>query len=116
MNENQQSIPPELAVIATSLRMASGREWSRDDVLVALLHALDLEYRLLLAELRGETAAAPLAERVASISSYVHGKSVSVAEGEGYTGVTEGLDARGFLRVRTATGVRTVVSGGVRAL
>jgi len=29
--------------------------------------------------------------------------------------VTEGLDERGFLRVRTREGVRTVLSGGVRA-
>jgi hypothetical protein len=29
--------------------------------------------------------------------------------------VTEGLDARGFLRVGTAHGLRTVLSGTVRA-
>jgi BirA family biotin operon repressor/biotin-[acetyl-CoA-carboxylase] ligase len=28
--------------------------------------------------------------------------------------VTDGLDSRGFLRVRTPQGVRTVLSGGVR--
>jgi len=39
-----------------------------------------------------------------------------VEEGEGYTGVTDGLDTRGFLRVRTADGIRTVLSGGVRDL
>jgi hypothetical protein len=30
--------------------------------------------------------------------------------------VTEGLDERGFLRVRTESGVRTVLSGGVREI
>jgi hypothetical protein len=30
--------------------------------------------------------------------------------------VTEGLDHRGFLLVRTEAGLRTVLSGGVRAL
>jgi hypothetical protein len=35
-------------------------------------------------------------------------------EGSGYTGVTAGLDPRGFLQVRTSQGLRTVHSGGVR--
>ena len=39
-----------------------------------------------------------------------------VGEEQPFEGVTEGLDARGFLRVRTSTGdLRTVLSGGVRA-
>ena len=33
----------------------------------------------------------------------------------GYEGVTEGLDDRGFLLLRTAQGLRTVLSGNVRA-
>jgi len=36
--------------------------------------------------------------------------------GDDYEGVTDGLDARGFLKVKTAEGVRTVLSGGVREL
>jgi BirA family transcriptional regulator, biotin operon repressor / biotin---[acetyl-CoA-carboxylase] ligase len=39
---------------------------------------------------------------------------VRVDEAEGYSGVTAGLDARGFLQVRTPLGLRTVISGGVR--
>ena len=34
----------------------------------------------------------------------------------GYEGITEGLDDRGFLLVRTQSGLRTVLSGDVRAL
>jgi len=41
---------------------------------------------------------------------------VRVEEEGGYEGVTEGLDANGFLRVRTTEGMRTVVSGGVREI
>jgi len=41
---------------------------------------------------------------------------VRVEEEDGYEGVTEGLDANGFLRVRTAGGLRTVISGGVREI
>jgi BirA family biotin operon repressor/biotin-[acetyl-CoA-carboxylase] ligase len=39
---------------------------------------------------------------------------VRVDEDGGYTGVTDGLDPRGFLRVRTDKGLRIVISGGVR--
>jgi BirA family biotin operon repressor/biotin-[acetyl-CoA-carboxylase] ligase len=41
---------------------------------------------------------------------------VRIEENGGFEGVTEGLDARGFLKVRTAQGLRTVLSGTVRAL
>ena len=44
----------------------------------------------------------------------MRGKQVYVEGQEGMEGVTEGLDARGFLQVRTAKGLRTVLSGGVR--
>ena len=39
-----------------------------------------------------------------------------VEEDGGYEGVTAGLDTRGFLQVETRNGLRTVLSGGVRAL
>jgi len=49
-------------------------------------------------------------------SSYATGRRVRVDEDGGYEGVTAGLDARGFLQVETAKGLRTVISGGVRAI
>lgn len=58
-----------------------------------------------------------LLERFADASSWVRGKRVRVDEGGGYTGVTDGLDQRGFLRVAGDDGVeRTVLSGGVREI
>jgi BirA family biotin operon repressor/biotin-[acetyl-CoA-carboxylase] ligase len=116
MNVNQAVFPPELAQLATSLRMvAGGRQWPREPLLAALLRALQSEYRLLLDEIAG--AAPPrLFDRVAACSSYIRGKRVSVEEGGGYTGTTAGLDPRGFLLVETAAGRRTVVSGGVREI
>jgi len=44
----------------------------------------------------------------------VRGMQVHVDENGGFDGITEGLDPRGFLQVRTAQGVRTVLSGSVR--
>jgi len=112
INVNQPSFPPEIADLATSLRMETSKEWSRTELLIAVLQSLEAEYhRVLLAD-TGDS----LLHRVESASSYVRGKCVHVDEGEGYDGVTDGLDARGFLRVRTPDGMRTVLSGGVRKL
>jgi BirA family biotin operon repressor/biotin-[acetyl-CoA-carboxylase] ligase len=79
-----------------------------------MLKALNAWYR----ELSNNTADARTAviETFERRSSYARGKDVRVDEGNGYTGVTEGLDSRGFLQVRSEHGVRTVLSGLVRAL
>jgi len=39
---------------------------------------------------------------------------VQVEENDGFEGVTDGLDPRGFLKVRTAQGTRVVLSGTVK--
>ena len=117
VNVNHASFPAELEALATSLRQESGRAWERERVLGALLIALEREIGLLEAELRGEVGGAGLLERFARASTWVRGKRVSVPENGGYTGVTDGLDARGFLRVAGDDGVmHTVLSGGVRGV
>src|SRR5262249_54520945 len=65
VNVNQAAFPAELASIATSLRIAVGKEWPREELLAALLRSLDSEYRLLRKELAGE-AAPRLFDRVAA--------------------------------------------------
>jgi BirA family biotin operon repressor/biotin-[acetyl-CoA-carboxylase] ligase len=117
INVNHESFPPELDTIATSLRRESGRPWAREAVLVEFLRALEKEITRLETELQEAPIGPGLLERFASASSWVRGKRVNVDESGGYTGVTAGLDARGFLRVAGDDGVmRTVLSGGVRAL
>lgn len=111
MNVNQASFPAELQQRATSLRLATGTEWSRVDLCWALLKSLDREYHELLDD---AGARASILQRFQECSSSVHGRHVSVEENDGFEGVTEGLDARGFLQVRTAQGLRTVLSGTVR--
>jgi BirA family biotin operon repressor/biotin-[acetyl-CoA-carboxylase] ligase len=116
INVNQQSFPAELEAIATSLRRESGRTWAREPILIKFLRALDEEIASLEAELRGTSIETSLLERFAASSSWVRGKHVSVDEVGGYTGVTDGLDVRGFLRVAGDDGtLHTVLSGGVRA-
>lgn len=115
INVNHAEFPADLEALATSLRMESHGEVSREALLIALLCALDEEIRLLVQEHRGGISGAGLLERFAEASSWVRGKRVKVEEGGGYTGVTHGLDGRGFLLVDGDDGVmHTVLSGGVR--
>lgn len=111
INVNQSSFPKDLP--ATSLRLVTGSEWSRVELASALLKSLDREYRRLADD--PDARAAILAE-FARKSSWASGKAVRIEEnGSSFEGVTDGLDERGFLRVRTARGVRIVLSGTVRA-
>jgi BirA family biotin operon repressor/biotin-[acetyl-CoA-carboxylase] ligase len=111
INVNQVKFPAELREIATSLRIETGTEWSRVELLAALLKSLDREYRSLVEDAEARDA---ILRRFEESSSSVRGKKVSIEENEGLAGVTEGLDERGFLRIRTAEGLRTVVSGTVK--
>jgi BirA family biotin operon repressor/biotin-[acetyl-CoA-carboxylase] ligase len=111
INVNQSSFPADLQASATSLRLATGTEWSRVEMCAALLKSLDREYRNLL---ENPEAAPSILRRFQERSSSVQGKQVEVEENGGFAGVTDGLDSRGFLQVRTPQGVRTVLSGTVR--
>jgi BirA family biotin operon repressor/biotin-[acetyl-CoA-carboxylase] ligase len=104
INVGHRGFPPELAEIATSLRMESGREHSKEALLTALL------------DWTGHFTALPPEEilrEFAARSSYVRGKRVTVDDE--LEGVTEGLDAGGFLILRLRDGTRTtIMAGGVR--
>jgi BirA family biotin operon repressor/biotin-[acetyl-CoA-carboxylase] ligase len=117
INLNHKRFPPEIAPLATSLRIAREMTVSRESVLIALVRALSHELQLLGSEVRGVTQSDGLLLRFTNASSWVQGKHVRVEEGGGYTGVTAGLDASGFLLVDSENGIRrTVLSGGVREL
>jgi BirA family transcriptional regulator, biotin operon repressor / biotin---[acetyl-CoA-carboxylase] ligase len=115
INVNQVKFPAELREIATSLRIETGTEWSRVELCAALLKSLDREYRTLV---EGAGARVAILRRFEESSSSVRGRKVSIEvstdENGDLAGVTEGLDERGFLRIRTAQGLTTVVSGTVR--
>jgi BirA family biotin operon repressor/biotin-[acetyl-CoA-carboxylase] ligase len=111
MNVNHRQFPASLQRQAVSLCMLTGSEWSRVELTAALLKSLDREYRGLLQPHGRES----IVSRFSEASSYVRGRCVRVEENGGFEGITEGLDERGFLRVRTDSGLRTVLSGSVRA-
>lgn len=111
INVNHTSFPASLQGEAMSLRLATGTEWSRVELTAALLKSLDREYKLLLSGADGRES---ILSRFSEASSYVRGMNVHVQENGGFDGVTDGLDSRGFLQVRTAQGLQTVLSGTVR--
>ena len=110
INVNQASFPKDLA--AVSLRLVTGSEWSRVELVGALLKSLDREYRHLADDPDTKEA---ILRRFQENSSWVFGKRVRIEEnGAAFEGTTEGLDPRGFLQVRTPHGLQTVLSGTVR--
>jgi len=111
INVNHGQFPDELQQTATSLSIEAGQKWSRVDLCAALLKSLDREYQSLVAN---PEAHSDILRRFEEQSSMVRGKPVRVEENGGFEGTTEGLDPRGFLRVRTDDGLRIVYSGTVR--
>jgi BirA family biotin operon repressor/biotin-[acetyl-CoA-carboxylase] ligase len=112
VNVNHTTFPAELAEEATSLRIESGREQSREQLLIALLPAVDRYVQLLLD--RGPSAILDLFSRR---SSYASGKRVTVRQGDSnLQGTTAGLSDAGFLIVRKDDGSDEIIlAGGVRA-
>lgn len=111
INVNQSSFPADLQATAISLRMASGMEYSRLQLCAGLLKSLDREYRNLLAS---PDARDSILRRFVERSPSAKGAHVYVENNGSFEGVTEGLDARGFLQIRTAEGVRTLLSGTIK--
>jgi BirA family biotin operon repressor/biotin-[acetyl-CoA-carboxylase] ligase len=111
INVNQSAFPNGLQETATSLRMVTGNKWSRVDLCAALLKSLDREYQNLISDTGAHN---DILRRFEEQSSMIRGKPVRVEENGGFEGVTEGLDPRGFLQVRTGDGLRVVYSGSVR--
>jgi len=108
INVNHAAMPAELAAIATSLRIITGKPVSRLQLIVRLLRHLESYYNRFLAE-----GAQPILSRFAEVSSYARGKRVRITTGgESYVGTTDGLEPNGLLRVRRDDGQSAVVISG----
>jgi BirA family biotin operon repressor/biotin-[acetyl-CoA-carboxylase] ligase len=108
LNVNQESFPPGLAGVATSLRQAAGRRIDRPAFAVALLAALAARFADV-----DEAFQRILAE--ASRRSSIVGEWVRLRAGDAvFEGRAEGLDSEGALLLRTADGsLRTMCAGEV---
>lgn len=111
INVNQTAFPDELKPLATSLRIVSGREQSRGDLLENLLNSIDSFIEILTVDGKD-----PILRMFSEASSYVRGRRVIVDQGSAILeGTTEGLDTSGFLILRKNDGQRTLIlAGGVR--
>jgi BirA family biotin operon repressor/biotin-[acetyl-CoA-carboxylase] ligase len=111
VNVNQAAFPAELARSATSLRLVSGVEHSREALLEALLVSVDSFAKMLV-----EGGRDPVVLMFARASSYTFGKRVNVEQaGALIEGVTDGLTPSGFLLLRRDDGTSALITaGGVR--
>ena len=117
INVHHREFPADIASLATSLYREGAKNAGRQRLLISFLRELDRELDALDRENAGLWEGSGLLKRFAEASTWVCGKLVHVPEGGGYTGVTAGLDVRGFLLVDEGAGrMRTVLSGGVRDL
>jgi BirA family biotin operon repressor/biotin-[acetyl-CoA-carboxylase] ligase len=110
VNVNHTSLPGEISGLATSLRMVTGRVYSRLQLVVRLLRKLETYYNQFLGE-----GPAPIVTRFSEVSSFARGKRVRISTpSESYTGLTDGLEPHGLLRVqRDDNRLETVISGDV---
>ncbi|HJT88170.1 MAG TPA: biotin--[acetyl-CoA-carboxylase] ligase [Bryobacteraceae bacterium] len=108
INVNHTAFPAELAREATSLRLEAGRPFDREEILLALIPAVESFASL---------DAGSILRLFARASSYAAGRRVVVQQAGGVVeGVTAGLDPSGYLIVRRPDGTDTlIVAGGVRA-
>jgi BirA family biotin operon repressor/biotin-[acetyl-CoA-carboxylase] ligase len=111
INVSHARFPPEIADLATSLRLEGAAAVSREDLVVALIRAVDDCCRILTKE-----GAAAILKMFSRASSYAEGRRVRIEqEGAILEGVTCGLDPSGFLRLREENGKETtILAGGVR--
>ena len=111
INVNQTAFPPDIAASATSLRLVSGREHSREQLLEHLLRSVDSFVKMLV-----EGGCEPVVRMFSRASSYAAGKRVVVEQhGATLKGATAGLNPSGFLLLRRDDGATCVLtSGGVR--
>lgn len=108
INVNHAAFPDDLGAIATSLRIASGREQDREDLLQKLLPSIDSYCGLL-----SRQGKEPILDMFTNASSYVRGRRVKVDDH--LEGITAGLNESGFLLLRDDAGKQhTILAGGVR--
>jgi BirA family biotin operon repressor/biotin-[acetyl-CoA-carboxylase] ligase len=110
VNIHQRTFAPGLSTPATSLDLECGRRMSRQPLLISLLKSLQRESDALLHPATGRV----IPTRMEQASTWVRGRRVEVHGPQACIGVTAGLDEHGFLLVRTADGLVTVQTGGIR--
>ncbi len=112
INVNHVAFPTEIAAEATSLRIVSNRLYSREQLLVTLMEAVERNCGVL----AGVDGRQKILMMFSRRSSYARNKRVTVEQGHSRVeGTTAGLDPSGFLILRKDDGTEDLVlAGGVR--
>jgi BirA family biotin operon repressor/biotin-[acetyl-CoA-carboxylase] ligase len=111
INVRQAMFPAAISDVATSLRIEGAPDVRREDLLIALVEAVDRSCKILT-----EQGPRAIFEMFTQSSTYVSGRRVRVDQKDQIIeGVTCGLDESGFLIVREDNGKETtILAGGVR--
>ena len=109
VNVNQSEMNEELATIATSLKIASGKEFKREDIIAQILNRFEINYKSFLKHGLGYFSG-KLKEH-----SFIMGKEVVVISGlEMIEGIAEDIDETGNLILRLEDGrVKRIIYGDV---
>ncbi len=110
VNVNHETLPPDIAGRATSLRIASGRIQSRIEILLEFFEEFENIYMEF--ERKGPRS---IIEQWTSFSTFANGRRIEIHDGvRKIAGVTRGLNALGALRVEQKGGrLEEVYSGDV---
>jgi BirA family transcriptional regulator, biotin operon repressor / biotin---[acetyl-CoA-carboxylase] ligase len=109
VNMTSANFPPELVMTATSLEDVSTARVSRGDLIDRLMDHLGIAYDLL----QDKAGPAKIIADWTKRSSYSSGKVVRAAlENETVTGVTDGLEVNGALRIKRSDGTTVIVHAG----
>ena len=109
VNLTSRNFPDEIAADATSIEAETGNRVSPDELAEVLTPYLSYFYDVL----GGENGPADIIHQWRHRSSYYSGKSVSVTlGGTVITGITDGLEENGALRVSRTDGSVTLIQAG----
>lgn len=109
INLKSNNFPPEIADIAASIEESVPGTVSKEELIETLTKYLSYFYNVL----NGENGPVRIIEEWRKRSSYFSGKSVRVVvKNETVTGITDGLEANGALRVTKADGSIAVIQAG----
>ncbi len=109
LNVNMDSIefPGEIKDIATSLKIETGRTYSRTEILIHILNELDSWYKILKEMKREELL------NEWKLLNCTLGREVIIATGkENLTGLAESINNEGMLVLRLPSGERRIVCSG----
>ena len=109
INLRTNSIPAELADVATSIESITGKVPELERLLETLTDTLATRYEMLLSK-NGDRV---IVEEWQRASSYARGKHVRVSHvGEELHGITRGLESDGALRLETSDGRIEIIRAG----